>query len=215
LKAPSDTSVSREQIDTWLRQAEGHLAAYRLTSPKGNNAQELYQKVLNIDPDNPDAQNGVHKIADQYLELAMEAFDEGKFAKARTYVKRGLEIVKDHEELLELQKELATEQKDSDGRFSRPAPSYPTPGGIIQTNLNGVWQSQDGTIVVIDGNNYRISLGNNVMDMGSYVLQGNQIVVYSMMGLNRIVSYSLKGNTLTCVDQSSGYPLTTVYYRMK
>jgi hypothetical protein len=79
-----------------------------------------------------------------------------------------------------------------------------------------VWQSQDGTIVVIDGNSYRISLGNNVMDMGSYALQGgNQIVVYSMMGLNRIVSYSLQGNTLTFVDRSSGYPLTTVYYRMK
>ena len=215
LKTPSDTNASHQKIDTWLQQAEGHLASYRLTSPKGNNALELYQRVLRMDPDNSDAQNGVHRIADQYLDLAMEALDEGKFAKARTYVKRGLEVVKDHEDLLELKMELATEQKDSDGLFSRPAPKYPTPGGITQTNLSGVWQSQDGTVVVIDGNSYRISLGNAVMDMGSYALQGNQIVVYSMMGLNRIVSYSLQGNTLTFVDRSSGYPLTTVYYRMK
>jgi len=54
-----------------------------------------------------------------------------------------------------------------------------------------------------------------VPDMGSYASQGNQIVVYSMMGLNRTVTYSLQGNTLTFVDRSSGYPLTTVYYRMK
>ncbi|MGD2149066.1 MAG: caspase family protein [Desulfobacterales bacterium] len=216
LKIPSDTNASHQKIDTWLQQAKGHLASYRLTSPKGNNALELYQRVLSIDPDNPDAQDGVNRIADQYLKLAIKALDEDKITKARTYVKRGLEVVKDHEDLLDLQMELATEQTDSDGLFSRPSPRYPTPGGITQTHLSGVWQSQDGTIVVIDGNSYRISLGNNVMDMGSYALQGgNQIVVYSMMGLNRIVSYSLQGNTLTFVDRSSGYPLTTVYYRMK
>jgi len=216
LKTPSDTNASHQKIDTWLQQAKGHLASYRLTSPKGNNALELYQRVLSIDPDNLEAQDGVNRIADQYLELAIKALDEDKITKARNYVKRGLEVVKDHEDLLELQMELATDQTDSDGLFSRPSPRYPTPGGITQTNLSGVWQSQDGTIVVIDGNSYRISLGNNVMDMGSYALQGgNQIVVYSMMGLNRIVSYSLQGNTLTFVDRSSGYPLTTVYYRMK
>ena len=215
LKAPSETSVSRQQIDTWLRQAKGHLAAYRLTSPKGNNAHELYQKVLDINPDNPDAREGLNRIADKYCDLAMEALDEDKFAKARTYVKRGLEVVKTHEELLELQMELASEQTDSDGLFFEPDQDYLIPDGTAQANLSGVWQSQDGTIVVMDGNSYRISLGNNVVDMGSYALQGNQIVIYSMMGLNRIVSYSLQGNTLTCVDHSSGYPLTTVYYRMK
>lgn len=214
-KAPIETSRPRQQIDTWLRQAKGHLAAYRLTSPKGNNAHELYQKVIDIDPHNSDAREGLNRIADKYCDLAMEALDEDKFAKAQTYVKRGLEVVKTHEELLELQMELASAQTDSDGLFFEPDQDYLIPDGTTHGNLSGVWQCQDGTMVVIDGNSYRISLGNTVMDMGSYTLQGNQIVIYSMMGLNRILSYSLQGNTLTVVDHSSGYPLTTVYYRMK
>jgi hypothetical protein len=215
VKAPSETDMPRQPIDAWLRQAKSHLAAFRLTSPKGNNAHEVYQKVLDIDPDNPDAREGLNRIADKYLDLAMEALDEDKFAKARTYVKRGLEVVKTHEELLDLQMELASEQTDSDGLFFEPDQDYLIPDGTTHGNLSGVWQCQDGTMVVIDGNSYRISLGNTVMDMGSYTLQGNQIVIYSMMGLNRILSYSLQGNTLTVVDHSSGYPLTTVYYRMK
>jgi hypothetical protein len=215
VKATPDTRVSPQQIDTWLQQAKGHLATSRLTSPRGNNARELYQKVLNIDPDNPDAREGLHEIADKYLDLATQALDEENLSKAKTYVNRGLEVVKDHEGLLELQMGLVTGQPDSDERFSHPPPSYPAHGGIPRSNLNGVWQSQDGTIVFIEGNSYRISLGNSVMDMGSYTLQGNQIVVYSMMGLNRIVSYSLQENKLTFFDYSSGYPLTTVYYRMK
>ena len=215
LKAPSNTNVSQQQLHTWLQQAQGHLAAYRLTSPKGNNALELYRRVLSVNPNSQDAQNGVNRIADQYMELAVNALDEGKISKARTYVKRGLEVVKDHEDLLALKKDLATMQTDANSRFQRPSPSYPTPGGTTQANLNGMWQTQDGTIVAIQGTNYRISLGNAVMDMGSYAIQGNQIIVNSMMGLNRIVGYSLQGNTLTFVDRSSGYPLTTVYYRMR
>mgnify|MGYP000211077564 CR=1 FL=1 len=35
------------------------------------------------------------------------------------------------------------------------------------------------------------------------------------MDLNKIISYSLQGDTLTFVDRMSGYPLTIVYYRMK
>ena len=215
LKAPSNTNVSQQQLNAWLKQAQGHLDAYRLTSPKGNNALELYQRVLSINPDNQDAQNGVNRIADQYMELAVKAMNEGRVSKARTYVKRGLEVVKDHEDLLALKKDLATIQTGTNSRFQRPPQSYPTPGGTTQANLNGMWQTQDGTIVAIQGANYRISFGNAVMDMGSYAIQGNQIIVNSMMGLNRIVGYSLQGNTLTFVDRSSGYPLTTVYYRMR
>ena len=215
LTAPSDTNLSQQQLNTWLQQAQGHLDANRLTSPKGNNALELYQKVLSINPDNQNAQDGLNRIADNYVKLAANALDEGRISKARTYVKRGLEVVKNHEELLTLKKDLETMQTDGNSRFQRPPQSYPTPGAATQVNLNGIWQTQDGTIVVIQGANYRISLGNAVMDMGSYAIQGNQIIVNSMMGLNRIVGYSLQGNTLTFVDRSSGYPITTVYYRMR
>ena len=215
LKASSNTNVSQQQLNTWLQQAQGHLDANRLSSPKGNNALELYQRVLSINPDNQNAQDGLIRIADNYFELASNAIDEGKISKARTYVKRGLEVVKNHEDLLTLKKDLETMQTDGNSRFQRPPQNYPTTGAATQENLNGIWQTQDGTIVVIQGANYRISLGNAVMDMGSYAIQGNQIIVNSMMGLNRIVGYSLQGNTLTFVDRSSGYPLTTVYYRMR
>ena len=215
LKTPSNTNVSQQQIHTWLQQAQGHLVAYRLTSPKGNNALELYQRVLSVDAENQKAQNGVNKIADQYMELAEKAIYEGRISKARTYVKRGLEVVKNRADLLALKKDLETMQTESNRPFQQPPPNYPKYGSTTQANLNGMWKGPDGSIVVIQGDNYKISLDNAVVDMGSYTIQGNQIVVNSMMGLNRIIGYTLQGNTLTVVEYSSGYPETEVYYRIR
>ena len=95
------------------------------------------------------------------------------------------------------------------------SPRYPSDLGASGVNLNGIWKGRDGTIVAIQGSNYKISSGNLVTDMGTFAVQGNQILVYSMMGLNRTVGYSLQGNTLTVVEYSSGYPETEVYHRIR
>ena len=95
------------------------------------------------------------------------------------------------------------------------SPKYPSYQSSVQVNLNGMWKGPDGTIVAIQGSNYRISTGNLVTDMGTFAIQGNQIMVYSMMGLNRTVGFSLQGNTLTVVEYSSGYPVTAIYNRIR
>jgi hypothetical protein len=204
-----------QQFHTWLQQADEHLASNRLTSPKGDNALELYQKILSMDPDNRDARGGLRKIADRYLKLAENALDAGRIPSARSYVKRGLEVVNHHEELLALKKDLETWSTNAGGQFQTAPPGYPSYQSTTQVNLNGIWKSKDGTVVEIQGSNYRLSSGNSVTDMGSFAVQGNQIMVYSMMGLSRTVGYSLQGNTLTFVDYVSGYPETEIYYRIR
>jgi hypothetical protein len=213
LKTFSHTQVSQQQIHSWLQKADEHLASNRLTSPKGDNALELYQKILNIIPDNRDAQNGLKRIADKYLELAEDALDANRISAAQSYVKRGLEVVHNHEDLLALKKDL--DIMSTGGQGLQTSPKYPSYQSSAQVNLNGMWKGSAGTIVAIQGSNYRISSGNLVTDMGTFAIQGNQIMVYSMMGLNRTVGYSLQGNTLTVVDYSSGYPATEVYYRIR
>jgi hypothetical protein len=213
LKTFSHTQVSQQQIHSWLQKADEHLTSNRLTSPKGDNALELYQKILNIIPDNRDAQNGLKRIADKYLELAEDALDANRISAAQSYVKRGLEVVHNHEDLLALKKDL--DIMSTGGQGLQTSPKYPSYQSSAQVNLNGMWKGSAGTIVAIQGSNYRISSGNLVTDMGTFAIQGNQIMVYSMMGLNRTVGYSLQGNTLTVVDYSSGYPATEVYYRIR
>ena len=215
LKASSQPPVSQQQIQVLLKRADEYLASNRLTSPKGDNALELYHKILNINPDNRDAQKGLNRIADKYLELAEDALDSGRIFSARSYVKRGLEVVHDHEDLLLLKKDLDTMGEGTGKQSVQKSPKYPSYQSSVQVNLNGMWKGPDGTIVAIQGSNYRISTGNLVTDMGTFAIQGNQIMVYSMMGLNRTVGFSLQGNTLTVVEYSSGYPVTAIYNRIR
>ena len=130
-------------------------------------------------------------------------------------MKRGLEVVHDHEDLLLLKKDLDTMGEGTGKQSVQKSPKYPSYQSSVQVNLNGMWKGPDGTIVAIQGSNYRISTGNLVTDMGTFAIQGNQIMVYSMMGLNRTVGFSLQGNTLTVVEYSSGYPVTAVYNRIR
>lgn len=89
-----------------LQQAEGYFAQDALSSPEGANALELYQAVLQLEPDNTLAQSGIEKIALRYGELASAQQERGNLNPALNYVTQGLALAADNADLLQQRQEL-------------------------------------------------------------------------------------------------------------
>ncbi|MBF0273220.1 MAG: PEGA domain-containing protein [Magnetococcales bacterium] len=74
--APAPTEQERKQKQreeaTWLKEAAQHLKADRLTRPKGNNALELYRKLLESDTLRPEAEAGIRRVSGRLLALGRE-----------------------------------------------------------------------------------------------------------------------------------------------
>ncbi len=80
------------RIASGLKAAEKHLQAWNLTAPAGRNAYDAYQKVLQIDPGNAKARQGIKRVADRYADLAEKELKRGKLEKAMGFIKTGLEV---------------------------------------------------------------------------------------------------------------------------
>jgi tetratricopeptide (TPR) repeat protein len=73
-------------ITQMLEQAEVAFVASRLISPKGNNALERYQHVLEQEPGNAKAKQGVANILQHYLKLAERSFESNQLNQAREHL---------------------------------------------------------------------------------------------------------------------------------
>ena len=68
------------------------LAATRLTTPAGNNALEAYRAVLDIDPGNRDARQGIDAIVQRYRDLTEAALARDQLSRAEDYLERATEV---------------------------------------------------------------------------------------------------------------------------
>ena len=102
----------QQQVKSLLQKAETALGKYYLTRPEHDNAYDYYQKVLELDPENSDAQDGFTRIADKYYVLAKDVEKSWDYDKAIKYVKQGLKVKPDHRKLLRMQGELKKSADD-------------------------------------------------------------------------------------------------------
>lgn len=77
------TEPDPAELQELLRAAEDAMADGRLLSPASGSALLLYDRVLNLDPDNLAARRGLESIAQHYLDEAMEAAGKRRFEQAR------------------------------------------------------------------------------------------------------------------------------------
>lgn len=98
-----------EAIKTLMEQAEIQLAADRLTRPLGDNAEETYRQLLELDPENAQAQAGFTRIADQYVQLAGQRREVGALQDSLALIDRGLSVAPEHKSLLRLRQEINAE----------------------------------------------------------------------------------------------------------
>lgn len=90
--------VRTEQIKQLLNQADKQLTLLQLEA-----AYQTYQAVLNLEPHNQLAKEGIKRIAEKYVQLAQS---EPENTKKLLFIKEGLERFPHHEELLALQQQL-------------------------------------------------------------------------------------------------------------
>ncbi len=103
------------EVRRLLAQAETSLTDYRLTTPARHNARYYYRQVLVLDADNAAARRGLAEVATRYVWLAEQHYQQGRFDKARLYVKRGLGVAPGHARLRELKSRLERDRERRPG----------------------------------------------------------------------------------------------------
>lgn len=92
----SRVEEKREVINA-LSDASKDLNQGRLLEPEGNNALEGYRHVLELDPENADAQQGVVNVERRLLEMATTAARDLDFAKANQLVEQAAGVRESNE----------------------------------------------------------------------------------------------------------------------
>ena len=94
------------RIQSLLRRAKDDIDALRLTTPAANNAYDKYQAVLSLDPANTEAQDGIHKVAVRYLQLARDAAREKDWPKLLSFLNSARMVDPDNDEITRAEKRL-------------------------------------------------------------------------------------------------------------
>jgi len=102
----------------YLLKAKHARGLLRFATPENDNAYYYYQKILEEDPDHPEALHGVAEIAEIYADLVEWALNKGAVSKAREYVYTGLEVNPDNKRLLKLESTIPSAESRS-ARLSR------------------------------------------------------------------------------------------------
>ncbi len=68
-----------------LNEAQECFNNIRLTTPEGNNAFDKYKKILSLDPRNDEAQNGITKIYNKYINWGDKRYNIGEYNESLSY----------------------------------------------------------------------------------------------------------------------------------
>ncbi|WP_083928473.1 serine/threonine-protein kinase [Marinobacterium rhizophilum] len=100
------SQAEQEKVARLLAVARAHLMVGRLILPQGSNAYDAYQLVLEMDPANAVAQQGVEMVANRLVEQSLQLWQAGELEAARGQITRGLELFPAHNGLLALRQRL-------------------------------------------------------------------------------------------------------------
>ncbi|MDM8565211.1 protein kinase [Candidatus Halobeggiatoa sp. HSG11] len=108
-----------KKIKTLLNKAKLQLKNLQLTLPLNNNAFATYQQVLELEPDNVQAQVGLNKIADKYEKLA----NTKDLRKNLELVDKGLIVLPTHVGLIALRNKIMLDmQPKPEPKISKKVP---------------------------------------------------------------------------------------------
>lgn len=81
-----------KRVESLLNQAVALYAAGKLTAPKGENAADVYRQVLELDPGNDAARQGLESVVQRVVANAESAMFADNVAQARVYLRQAKEI---------------------------------------------------------------------------------------------------------------------------
>jgi hypothetical protein len=112
----SDVQSQSQIISDLLEAARSNISELKLTSPLGNNAYEKYQTVLNLEPNNPEAMNGMDRIIDEYIDLMDFALGKNDIPRARNYLRKGMNINSEHYGVADAERRLNAAVEDQENK---------------------------------------------------------------------------------------------------
>jgi type II secretory pathway predicted ATPase ExeA len=104
-----------EEIAVLLAHGQESFGLNRLLTPKNESAYQYFQQVLELDPGNSDALNGIELIVERYTALAAYALDKNDNERAGLYITRGLQVSPSDAGLMALRERL-------NAALTKPAP---------------------------------------------------------------------------------------------
>lgn len=104
----------KTEIEQLLTDAQLQIDNRRLTAPASGNALRTYQRVLELEPNNPVAIEGIQRIATHYQDIAKQSLLQGRTDESLAYINRGLRAAPKNEALLNIRREarLAKQRED-------------------------------------------------------------------------------------------------------
>ena len=115
-----DAAAKADLVARLLAAAEADLEARRLTSPKGNNAWDKYQRVLALEPTNAQAVAGMERVTERYAELFAAALEQEEYEQAAGYLAK-VRALQPHSPLVaEGERRLAEAQQPQAERQAEP-----------------------------------------------------------------------------------------------
>lgn len=109
-------SQKEEEVQRLLTAAERFLSDDKLTSPPDGNAYSSYQDVLQLDPENVTALEGIKEIASRFLQQAEQQAKAQEFGRARAFMAAAVQVFPRHPDIRKLQDtvtSLEEQQKDA------------------------------------------------------------------------------------------------------
>ncbi len=103
------------EIEQLLADAQQQMDSRRFTAPTSGNALRTYQHVLELEPNNPAALDGIQRIATYYRDIARQSLQQGRTDEGLAYINRGLRAAPKDENLLNLRREVRlTKQREQE-----------------------------------------------------------------------------------------------------
>ncbi len=102
--------VSEEVTSALAWLGKKSLDEYKLTYPEKDNAYYYFSRLLELEPDNRAAYEGILSIAERYAILAERSLANNEMDKTQTYINIGLQINPANEALLSLKSILSTQK---------------------------------------------------------------------------------------------------------
>ncbi|PIE41142.1 MAG: hypothetical protein CSA49_04735 [Gammaproteobacteria bacterium] len=93
----------QEKVDRLLDVARAHFLVGRLVSPQGSNALDAYRMVLDTDPKNRQAEQGIAEVKTRFFKRAKILWMQGEHEEAKQHLALAQQLFSNDPELIQLQ----------------------------------------------------------------------------------------------------------------
>jgi tetratricopeptide (TPR) repeat protein len=173
-----------QQISSLLIAATKDLTEDRLQSPAGDNAVQKYRQVLQLEPSNLEALEGLQKVGEKYVVLANNKLKSFEIEKADEYLNLAQKLVPNSQNLIAARRNVISAREDQ----------------AIQREIQLRRERQIKQLIAsakkdVEAGRLSAPLGNNALEKYSQVLNLDSINTVASNGRNKIVDKLTKDAT--------------------